>query len=409
MLLQFSVKNFKVFKDKVTLSFIASNYDQTTREEENIYKHEKYGFRILKSAVIYGANASGKSNLLYAVGYMKYFITNNFDTKRVKTEPFLLNTETKKSPSEFEVNFIYDDILYRYGFEIIQDKVISEWLFYKPKTKEVQLFYRDESGFEIHDTLFKKGKLVANQGLVSNNNLLLVVAMQFNEEIAINVMNWFENEHCRLISGLDDDKYIGFTFEQVKKITQRAKILELLKVADIGIKNIQLKKIEENEEDTIYDVLTTHSTYDENKKTAGEQKFSLYDDESSGTQKFFALTAPILDTLKNGYTLFVDELDAKLHPNLGYKILELFNSKEHNPKNAQLIFNTHNTNLLSSGLFRRDQIWFTEKNKFGEAKLYSLANIKNIDKNDNFEEDYVKGKYGAVPYLTFFDDFNPQK
>ncbi len=407
MLLQFSVKNFKVFKDKAILSLIASNYDQTTRENENVYKNEKYGFRILKSAVIYGANASGKSKLIDALGYMRHFVSNDLDKKNVKIRPFLLNTETEKLPSEFEVNFIYDNILYRYGFEVTENEVIAEWLFYKPKTKEIQLFYRDENNFEIHDTLFKKGKLVQNQGLVRKDMLFLVISAKFNEKIAIDTINWFAITGVLL--GLYDDIYAEFALEEAKKKPKKVKILELLKVADLGIKNIQLKKLEEDEENEIYDVLTTHSVYGNDKKIIKEKNFSLYDDESSGTQKFFALTAIILEVLENGRIFIIDELDAKLHPNLVCKIVELFNSKEHNPKNAQLIFNTHNTNLLDSGLFRRDQIWFTEKNKYGEAKLYSLANIKGIDKKDNFEDDYIKGKYGAVPYLAFFDDFTPEK
>ena len=132
------------------------------------------------------------------------------------------------------------------------------------------------------------------------------------------------------------------------------------------------------------------------------------DDESSGTRKFFALTGPILDVIENGYTLIVDELDSKLHPNLVCKIVSLFNSAELNKKNAQLIFNTHDTNLLSSGLFRRDQIWFTDKNKFGEAKIYSLADFKSdeVRKTESFEENYIKGKYGAIPYLGFFNNLN---
>jgi hypothetical protein len=131
----------------------------------------------------------------------------------------------------------------------------------------------------------------------------------------------------------------------------------------------------------------------------------LDEDESSGTRKFFALTGPILNVLENGFTLVVDELDSKLHPNLVCKIVSLFNSKEFNKKNAQLIFNTHDTNLLSSGLFRRDQIWFTEKNKYGEATLYSLADFKSdeVRKTEPFEENYIRGKYGAVPFLGFFD------
>lgn len=172
-----------------------------------------------------------------------------------------------------------------------------------------------------------------------------------------------------------------------------------------------IKKSEEDEDaEFLSDVLTTHKKYDDNNNLVGKVNLSLDDDESFGTRKFFALTGPVLDSLENGHTLVIDELDSKLHPNLVCKIVSLFNSKEKNPKNAQLLFNTHDTNLLSSGLFRRDQVWFTEKNKFGEGKLYSLADFKSEDvrKNDPFEDNYIRGKYGAVPYLGYFDNLIPQ-
>ena len=172
------------------------------------------------------------------------------------------------------------------------------------------------------------------------------------------------------------------------------------------LKDKIIKEVREEKQEYISDVLTKHKKYNEELKAVGNISFSLDDDESSGTRKFFALTGPILDVIENGYTLVVDELDSKLHPNLVCKIVSLFNSKEFNKKNAQLIFNTHDTNLLSSGLFRRDQIWFTNKNKYGEAKLYSLADFKSdeVRKNDPFEDNYIKGKYGAVPFLGFFDN-----
>ena len=128
-------------------------------------------------------------------------------------------------------------------------------------------------------------------------------------------------------------------------------------------------------------------------------------DLSAGTQKYFALAGPILEALANGTTLIIDELDAKLHPNLVHKIIEIFNSEKSNPNNAQLIFNTHDTNLLSCGVFRRDQIWFVEKNRYGSAQLYSLADFKTdvVRKNDIFEKNYIAGRYGAIPYLGDFD------
>lgn len=429
MLIQFSVRNFRTFKERATLSLIASNYDKEQREIENISDDNKFNLRILKSAVIYGSNASGKSKFIEALMFMRSFAINSSKDSqkgdKISVEPFRLHNESENEASEFEVIFIYKNVMYRYGFEVDKNKVISEWLYHKPNTKEVELFYRDYQNFETHPRSFTKGAIGVKLGLIRDNALLLSLAAQLNDSIAINVVDWFEN--LKTISGLKEEGYQGYTMGKTKDLKHKQKILELLKAADLGIQDIKLevfdieklpkdlpKEIKDKiindskEENTEFfsDVLTSHRKYDNSKNHIDNINFSLDDDESSGTRKFFALTGPILDVIENGYTLVVDELDSKLHPNLVCKIVSLFNSKELNPKNAQLIFNSHDTNLLSSNLFRRDQVWFTEKDKFGEARLYSLADFKSgeVRKNESFEENYVRGKYGAVPFLGFFDN-----
>lgn len=429
MLIQFSVRNFKTFKEKTTLSLIASNYDKETRETENVTNNEKYNLRVLKSAVIYGANASGKSKFIEALMFMRSFtITSSKESQKgdeISVEPFKLNSESEKEPSEFEVLFDFKNVMYRYGFEVDRNKIISEWLYHKPKTKEVELFYRDFQDFEIHSRSFKKGALAVKEGLIRDNALLLSLAAQLNDSIAIEIIQWFKN--LKTISGLSEAGYQGYTVSKTNNPEHKEKILKLLKAADLGIQDIKLeildieklpkdmpkemreKILKETKEDNaqfVSDILTSHKKYDVSKKFIQNVNFSLDDDESSGTKKFFALTGPILDVIENGYTLVIDELDSKLHPNLVCKIVSLFNSKELNPNNAQLIFNTHDTNLLDSGLFRRDQIWFTEKDKYGEGRLFSLADFKSEDvrKKEPFEDNYIRGKYGAVPFLGLFDN-----
>jgi len=429
MLIKFSVGNFKTFKDKVSLNMIASNYDKETRENENVILNSKYKLRNLKSAVIYGANASGKSKFMEALMFMRYFTINSSKESQkgdeISIEPFRLNTESLEAPSEFEVVFIFDEIQYRYGFEVDKNKIVSEWLYQKPKTKEIEVFYRDYQDFEFHQRNFKKGGIAIKEGLIRENSLLLSLAAQLNDEIAINVINWFKN--LKILSGLSEDAYQGYTMGKTKDPNTKNKILKLLRAADLGIQDIKLelldieklpkdlpkelrdKLINESKEensDIISDILTSHKQFDSSNKHIDNVSFSMDDDESSGTKKFFALTGPIIDVIENGYVLVVDELDSKLHPNLVCKLVSLFNSKELNPNNAQLIFNTHDTRLLSTGLFRRDQIWFTEKDKFGSAILYSLADFKtdSVRKTEAFEENYIRGKYGSVPYLGFFDN-----
>lgn len=431
MLLQFSIKNYRTFKEKAILSLIASNYDKETREEENILAEKTFGLRLLKSAVIYGANASGKSKLLEAFSFMRNFVLNSSKESQmgeiIPVHPFLLSAESENEPSEFEIIFLHNQVMFRYGFEVTKEKVVSEWLYYRPKTKEVELFYREDGVFDIHNRGFAKGRVVEKAGLVRDNALLISVAAQFNEKSAIDVIDWFKK--LRILSGLEESAYQGFTMSKTESPQHKAHILELLKAADLGIQDIQLqelslenipkglpkevrdeivKEIHEKKAMFFSDVITEHKTYNIDGSVRSSVSFSLNKDESSGTKKFFALTGPILDVLENGDTLIVDELDSKLHPNLVGKIISLFNSHEFNKKNAQLIFNTHDTNLLSSRLFRRDQIWFTDKDKYGEAKLYSLADFKSeeVKKNELFEENYLLGKYGAVPYLGFFNYLN---
>jgi len=409
MIIQFSVSNFKTFKDKATLSLIASNYDKDTRESENVIPISAFNLRILKSAVIYGANASGKSTFINALSFMKTFIMrSSIDSQKgdqINIDLFKLDPDSEKGAATFEILFIYNNELYRYGFEISRKAVLAEWLYYRPKTKEIEIFYREGQRFEYHVKRFSKGHILTKEQLVRDNALLLSVAAQFNDQLAGDVINWFH--HLQIISGLREDHHREFTLSQTTDHIQKKKILELLSVADLGIHDITLERA--NAEDLSVDsqkqqeVLTTHRQYDSTGNYIGDVQLSLDKDESSGTLKFFAIAGPVLHALENGYPLIVDELDSKLHPNLVGKLVELYNSSTTNQLYAQLIFNTHDTNLLNADLFRRDQIWFTEKDRYGAAKLYSLSDFKSdVRRNDNFAQNYVHGRYGAIPILNEF-------
>ncbi len=432
MLLEFSVRNFKTFREKATLSLLASNYDKDTREEENVHNESKFGLRLLKSAVIYGANASGKSKFLDAMAFMRYLVINSSKESQkgdhINVEPFKLSTESENEPSEFEIVFTCSGSMFRYGFEVTGQNIVAEWLYHRTKRKELELFYRELNEYEIHPRNFVKGKTVVKEGLVRDNALLLSVAAQFNDETAILVTDWFKR--LKFISGNKETNYKGYTLSKTEDPFFKEKILTVLEAADFGIQDVLVQKLDveslpkempkelrdkivkeakEGNVEYFSDAMFVRKKYDSNKKPANENAALSFDDnESAGTQKFFAILGPILDVIENGYILVVDELDSKLHPNLVCKIISLFNSEKLNPKNAQLVFNTHDTNLLSSGLFRRDQIWFTEKNKYGEARLYSLADFKSdeVKKYESFEENYIRGKYGAVPFLGLFDDLS---
>ena len=270
--------------------------------------------------------------------------------------------------------------------------------------------------------------MLVKNDLVRDNVLMLSVAAQFNDKRAVKAIEWFRR--FKIVSGLKEDGHQAFTMEKTKDPKSKEGILQLLTHADLGIEDVDLQPLDlerippgmpkelremierailQEGRDVYSDVLTTHRKYDTLNRPAGTVQFSMDNDESSGTRKFFALSGPVLDAIQEGDILIVDELDSKLHPNLVCKLLEIFNSKEKNPRNAQLIFNTHDTNLLSSGVFRRDQIWFTEKDRYGAASLFSLAEFKDpVRKEENFERNYLQGKYGAIPFLEDLLQFSPK-
>ena len=417
MLIEFSVGNFLSFKDPVTFSMEAASISE--HEENNVFDFDKY--KLLKSAVVYGANASGKSNLLKAMGFIKGFVFNSSKgtqaTEPIKVEGYRLSTETENEPSFFEIVFICDQKKFRYGFEVDKNRVHSEWLFFTPSRQEAKLFFRDKDEININKTYFNEGKGLENK--TRPNALFLSVVAQFNGKISKQVLEWFDR--FRFISGLDDLSYIEFTISQIEKEDFKQKLLEYLKIVDLGIDNVSIEKgkikiselpeklrgilIKDKDADEIdgVDILTLHSKYDnENKRLPSKVRFE-FESESEGTQKFIGFLGPLLDTLSKGYVFVVDELDARLHPFITRFIIELFHSKQTNPNNAQLIFATHDTNLLDRNLFRRDQIWFTEKDQYGATDLYSLVEYKNVRKDAIYEKDYIAGKYGAVPFIKNFE------
>lgn len=418
MLIEFTVGNYKSFKDPVTLSMVAAKLSakDSNVDQENTFK-VKDDLTLLVSAAVYGANASGKSNLVSALGFMCWLVLNSSKESQAKDPigavPFRLDTNTEKQPSFFEIVFRQDDIPYRYGFEITTEKVISEWLFYSPRGREAKLFVRDESGISISRN-FKGGK--SSKSLTRANALFISVAAQFNSETANNVLNWFRS--VNFISGLDDTSYGGFTAHKFsKEENYRTGILQIIRDFDIGIDDVRVEKGNINEpgifpsdmpqeirdiiikqmgdESEVFSFKTIHVKRDSEKVS---KQYAIFDmeDESEGTQKLFLLSGPILDTLQKGKVLVIDEIEARLHTLLTRKLIGLFNSPNTNPKNAQLIFATHDTNLLSNKIFRRDQIWFVEKDNLGASHLYSLAELK-VRNDASFENDYLQGKYGAIP------------
>lgn len=417
MLIEFGVGNYKSFKDQVRFSMVAAKVTSKDKEidKRNVFKVDQ-DLSLLKSAAIYGANASGKSNLTAAISFMRRMVLESSRegqaAERIKVQVFRLDPDTVSAPASFEIIFILAGTKYRYGFEVTSETITSEWLFYVPKTKEANFFVRDSKNIRVN-ARFKEGKGIAEK--TRSNALFLSVVAQFNGELAQAILSWFRN--LTVISGLNDIAYRGLTVESYEKNEHKNDILMFVRKLDLGIDDIQLEPatmgnfvFAQEVPDSVQQYLrgiikeqnplavkTLHRLRGQTKQGSVEA-FDLDRDESEGTKKLFYFAGPLLDALSNGKVLIVDELDARLHPLITRAIIDPFNSSSSNPKNAQLIFTTHDTNLLSNKIFRRDQIWFAEKNREGATDLYSLAEFK-VRNDASFDTDYIKGKYGAVPFL----------
>jgi uncharacterized protein len=421
MMIEFSTGNFRSFKETVTLSFVAANIHSQppALDSDNVFVVDEQ-LSLLKSLALYGANASGKSNVVAALRFMRFFVLNSLRDLRVSqsltVEPFRLSMETLGQPSHFEIVVRLDGVIYRYGFELIAERITSEWLFHATGKREAYLFKRDVDGITVNQRTFPEG-----QGLeprTRTDALFLSVAAQFNSERALRVIRWFNELVINL--GIEDPAALRNARQQFSRLEDRQAVIAFIKQLDLGIENLApdrqfVEQLELPVDDaepstipckvrgTIPRIKTFHWRYDSAGNVVDLEPLDLDENESQGTQRLFILAQPLLHALRTGGILAIDEIDARLHPLLTRAIVRLFNSQETNPHNAQLIFTTHDTNLLDARLLRRDQIWFVEKSRRGVSDLYSLVEYridKRIVRNDaSFEKDYIAGRYGAIPYL----------
>ncbi|SOD02634.1 hypothetical protein SAMN05216486_10523 [bacterium JGI 053] len=379
---------------------------------------ERYDLDILRSAAILGANASGKSTLVAALDFMKSAVA---DSQRVwKPEggiprvAFALDSATTDAPSLFVVDLLLDGIRYEYGFSVDSSRVLEEWLFAYPKGRKQEWFTRDASRneeFAFSRLLAGENRTIA--GFTRPNSLFLSAAAQNNHAMLAPVFRWFAVS----LFIVDDSSRttLGLAASQLCMMEPwRGSILELLGAADLGITDVEV--IEE-------DVASFAGRMNRNafdpelmallplypraaagvrlRHRAGLESEDVgipFDQESGGTKTLFLLAGPIVVALSGGGTLVVDELDRSLHPHLAIRIVTMFNDPATNPNNAQLIFNTHDTNLLDTSILRRDQIWFTEKGDDGATRLFPLTDFR-ARKYENLERGYLQGRYGAVPSI----------
>ena len=372
MLLSFTLSNFRSFKTKKTLDLTAATIKEY---EESLFSTVGLPpaptVSVLPSAVLYGANSSGKSNLIEAI---RTFLTTVYDSasynssEELPMAPFMFDEDSRTKPSCFEIELLIDDDWYRYGFSAKKDRICEEYLYFKTgnKGREKCLFVRD-------------------------NALFLSVADAFNDRIAGLIMRElkgfavFDGDKSEALS----EKAISISDDELNSFLSKFKLgFETIRRVD----NPSIRAV------------TTHKVYDASGKVTGEISMSLSDTESNGTNKLFDMAPIFVKALSSRRVLVIDEFGSSMHPMITRMLISLFNSKETNPMGSQLIFTTHDTNLLDNKFLRRDQIWFTEKDDTASTDLYSLVEFKDASgvkvRNDrSYEKDYINGRYGAIPYL----------
>lgn len=421
MLIEFSTTNFRSYRERQTLSMVRGKLKDDDKLDTHSFPFpDKADMALLRSAAIYGANASGKSNLIRALRTMKRVVVQSAGWQRGKElpmEPYLLSTETAQEPCEFEASFYVNDVRFQYGFSATSERVMEEWLYAYPSGRAQSWI---ERAWDDGSQSYEWGRMEALKGQkklwkdsTRDNALLLSTAVQLNCEQLQPVFDWFENTLKIVgINGFNP----GFSIKSCEKGERKKEIVNFLKSADLNITDIKVKpkKISANDlpEDMPDDMKQSILQQSEAKEFVdiqiiheGENGALValpLQNESDGTRKLFAYAGPWLDVLKEGSVLFIDELHDNLHPLIVRMLVGLFHNRQTNPKNAQLLFTTHETSILSQEVFRRDQIWFASQEGAQGTHLTPLSDFKVRKGAEDIERYYLDGRYGAVPYLPNF-------
>ena len=429
MLVEFKVGNYRSFREEQTLSLVAN---KDTELNENCVDQGK--LRLLKAVGIYGPNASGKSNLIRALLTMQQIIEEPAKPgEKLPVTPFKLDEKYSKEPSSFEVTFFHGEVRYQYGFTATTERICDEWLYAYPKGRSRDIaqtwferkFNRKTGKTEWNFGSYLKGEREKLKDRTINNILFLSAGAQWNNKQLTSVYEWFVDK-LRIINysyelpPITAEMIISTNGPKKEKLSAA---IMLMQSADLGICDISVEKSEhdmseitfhpdipnEVKENVLrnfkYELLVKMAH--RNTKT-GKKFFLPFEEESKGTQCFFKLVGPWGQAVALGITMFIDEIDASLHPLLVRELIEVIQNPDINKSGAQLVFATHDTTLLDPELFRRDQIWFTEKNEEGATQLYSMSDYKERKprKGEAMQKGYLAGRYGAIPILEAFDISN---
>ncbi|NOZ10065.1 MAG: ATP-binding protein [Gammaproteobacteria bacterium] len=420
MLIEFSATNYRSIREKQALSLVAAP-SPDLKEQNTFDSGVRAVPRLLRSVVMFGPNAGGKSNIVQAMDFMRDFVLTSAsgtqEGERIPVTPYRLDELSRQAPSEFEVLFVEDGIRYQYGFSVSQERIEHEWLLAYPTGKAQRWFERafnpDTKEDEWYFGPSLKGRTQVIKDATRVNALFLSTAVQLNNEQLRPVFHWFNDRLAVIRShGRFPSSFRNFTVEQCKEEASRKRIMEFLQEADLGIDDLKLETHILKEDDLpdglpsglkeqaqkmigkeLVRPLFLHET-----NHAGEMEEFVLEDESDGTQNIFALAGPWLDVLQQGMVLVIDELDTSLHPKMVRFLVGLLHNSKTNQNNAQLVGTSHDVTLMEGDLFRRDQIWFVEKDPSRATRLVPLSDF-SPRKGEAIMKGYLRGRYGALPYI----------
>jgi AAA15 family ATPase/GTPase len=420
MLVEFSVANYRSIRERQTFSFVAGTGGEH-EETHLIPPRPPQSQRLLRSAAIFGPNASGKTNIVRALAVMRWFVLDSAkeEIARFRIAQFLFDAESKEKPTEFEIIFIHDGIQYQFGFSLNKERVVEEWLYATPPKGRIQKWYtRTYNGEkDVYDWYINAEKLKGNKKVLEEStkktSLFLSTGAMLNNSQLHHAHMWFL-EKLRVIGPDHNSSFGNVTADSCKDEEKANAVTRFLRSADLSIHGISVEY--EKVADALSAMLNIPSAIKEDflatiggdkeqpkikmrHKVKGSEETVAFDfaEESRGTQNLFNMAMPWLETLAGGYTLVIDELESSLHTHIIRHLLNMMHSPELNHSGAQLLFTTHNTSLLDKDIFRRDQIWFTEKCD-DATRLYSLLEF-HPRKEEALEKGYLQGRYGALPMV----------
>jgi len=420
MVIEFSVGNYRSFNDIQTLSFRATGLvsEDKTVDENNIANAD--GARLLKTIGVYGPNGSGKSNLIKGFNFFKRMVSTSLENEDFLSENINPNKQVVHSSDDsgyFQIVLLLKGKKYRYGFTLKNKQlsaggadVATEWLFGPAGKNETWYFKRKGNKIEVNGENFAEGLNIPFDTKLRANTLFLSFCSSYNGEVSGEIKRFISNKIRIDNTGNNRIKNNILTNSLIEEGSKEL-VLNWLKSADLSFNDIKIAKGNENISISLMDrVKLSKDIYGENGKVVNTIEMDLSRDESEGTQKYYSFIGKFYNKFQKGGLFISDEIDSNFHPALLRKIVGMFNNPTINKANAQLLFTSHDTNLMSPDIMRRDQFYFTEKSPTDSTILYSLADLKGIRNNADFAKQYLAGYYGALPMLGNYlnEQSNPE-